>query len=78
MTILGSVSVSTIPTVGMLEMLHSLINARFSEGLRTTTMSGRCEPALIGLGPKLRARMTIRSRDVSKVVDKHEMGYRTY
>ena len=40
-TILGSVSVSTIPTVGMLEMLHSLINARFSDGLRMTTMSGR-------------------------------------
>ena len=53
-TILGSVSVSTIPTVGMFEMLHSLINARFSEGLRTTTMSGRWDPARMGLGPKLR------------------------
>ena len=52
-TILGSVSVSTIPIVGTFIVVHSLIKPRFSDGLRMTTRSGILDFCWIGLGPKL-------------------------
>lgn len=53
-TILGSVSVSTIPIVGTLREVHSLMRPRFSEGLRMTTRSGMFDFCWMGRGPKLR------------------------
>lgn len=44
---------SMIPTVGTLQVVHSLMRSVFSEGFNKTTTSGRLAPLATGVAPKL-------------------------